>query len=292
MRVDWQLLLYIVVIWIAISSASILVLLSGAVAEACAFWRLLLSSLLILLLKYIRSRGNNRGVPRIQVHHAISGIMLALHFILWMKSLFMIKVYVSTLLVTLYPMYALVIDALIYKHKLSKFQVTGVVMITLLVALYLDVHELVLETGVFYALLAGVLCAVYFEIGSYARSRLRENALDYAFSTYLVASFFVWLYSTITGSNLYIYSISTYAYFLLLALVPMILGHTLMNYLLGKYPASLVTLISYGEPFGAGLLAFIILGQSVAPSQVLFGIVIISLIILISTYQGHTKGLR
>lgn len=278
MHMDIQFFLYILVIWLSISSASILVLLSGASAEACAFWRLLISCMLILLL----SLAKKQDVFGIRLHHVVPGLMLALHFILWMRSLFLVEVYVSTLLVTLYPLYSLIIDMLVYKHQLSRVQVVGIVIATVLVGLYLNVHELVFNKGALYALFGGITCAVYFEFGSYARYKLKEDTLKYAFNTYLMASLFVGIYSAATGVNILFYPPSTYLYFLLLALVPMIMGHTLMNYLLGRYPASVVTSISYGEPFGAGLLAFLTLGQTITLSHVFFGVIIIAIVILVS----------
>lgn len=279
-RLDLRYLAFAFIIWISISSASILVLLSGAPAEACAFWRLAISSLILLTISMLK---HQRALKSIRTHHVISGLMLALHFILWMRSLFLVEVYVSTLLVTTYPLYSLIVDIVIYRFNFSRVQVFFVVFAAVLVAAYLNVHELVFNIGAAYALIAGVACAVYFSIGSYARSRLGEDTINYAFNTYLSATLFTGIYSLIEGVELFSYNARTFAFFVLLALIPMIMGHTLMNYLLDRYPASLVTSISYGEPFGAGLLAFLFLGQTLSPSHVAFGVAIVLLIAVIST---------
>ena len=49
--------------------------------------------------------------------------------------------------------------------------------------------------------------------------------------------------------------------FLLIASVPMMLGHTIFNYLLGRYRAVTIAASTLGEPVGAAALAFLILGE-------------------------------
>lgn len=284
LKVDLRYLIFAFIIWISISSASVLVILSGAPAEACAFWRLAISTLILLMLALLRCQTVLRGL---RAHHVISGLMLALHFILWMRSLFLVEVYVSTLLVTTYPLYSLVVDVVLYRVNISRVQVFFVIFAAILVTAYLNVYELVFNVGAIYALIAGITCAAYFCIGRYARSKLGEDTIHYAFNTYLSATFITGAYSLITGVELVSYDTRTYVFFTLLALVPMIMGHTLMNYLLSKYPTSLVTSISYGEPFGAGLLAFLFLGQTLSPTHLIFGVAIVSSIVAISaTFRG------
>ncbi|RLG73682.1 MAG: EamA/RhaT family transporter, partial [Thermoprotei archaeon] len=70
-------------------------------------------------------------------------------------------------------------------------------------------------------------------------------------------------YSFLIGENILQHSFNTYIYFILLALIPMIGGHTVMNYLLKYLKTSIVTSIALGEPVGASILAYYILGQEV-----------------------------
>ncbi|MEM0249280.1 MAG: DMT family transporter [Desulfurococcaceae archaeon] len=205
----------------------------------------------------------------------MSGVSLALHFVFWMRSLFIIPVYISTLLVAVYPFYSLLIEVIAYRRRLPLMQFVGFLACTLLLAMYLGVHELVFNVGVIEAMVAGFMVAVYFEVGSYARYKLKEPTTKYAISTYLVAALFVALFAGMLGVSLLYYEPVKYVFFVALAVVPMILGHTLINYMLGKYPASIATSIGYGEPFGAGLLAYLLLKQEISPTHIVFGILII-----------------
>jgi drug/metabolite transporter (DMT)-like permease len=49
--------------------------------------------------------------------------------------------------------------------------------------------------------------------------------------------------------------------FLLIASIPMMMGHTVFNYLLGRYRAVTIAASTLGEPIGATLLAVPILGE-------------------------------
>jgi drug/metabolite transporter (DMT)-like permease len=55
---------------------------------------------------------------------------------------------------------------------------------------------------------------------------------------------------------------ATYGWFLLLALFPQLLGHSSFNWALGHLPAAYVAVATLGEPIGAALLAFLLLGET------------------------------
>lgn len=222
-------------------------------------------TLLILLPLWVRSRGS------IKLHHIFSGVSLALHFIFWMQSLFIIPVYTSTLLVSTYPIYTLLIDMCFFKYKPTITHVTGLIGAFVSLAFFLNISGVFLDIGVLLALLGGVFGAIYFEIGSYARQSLGENTVSYSFPTYLVATISSLIYNLVLVNNIFHYPSYTFLYFLLMALIPMILGHTMVNYLLRVFRASILTMILLGEPFGSGLLAHILLGQALTFSSILMG---------------------
>jgi drug/metabolite transporter (DMT)-like permease len=70
----------------------------------------------------------------------------------------------------------------------------------------------------------------------------------------------------------------------------MTLGHTVINYILANYPASLVTMIALGEPFGAGLLAYLVLGQSIELAHLFYGSVIVTVVFVTLTATSRRIG--
>lgn len=264
------------VIWVSISSASVIVVLSGAPAEVCAFWRTFITS--IMFLPIALSRKDFSFKP----HHLAAGFFLGFHFILWMQSLFLLPVYQSTLIVVSYPVFNVILDYVFFHERPGLKKTVGFILALLLLVIFLRVNNLSLNIGVILAFTASLLAAGYFQIGRYARSVAGEPLLKYATPTYIVASLTSLSYALFNGSNILFYDFRTYLYFILLALIPMIGGHTLMNYYMRKYSASTVTSIALGEPFGAGLLGMIVLGQPLSVMSLLIGFsIVICIMVLI-----------
>lgn len=273
-------LLYLFIIWISISSASIFVVLSGAPGSVCAFWRLLLSSIILLPLWF--KRGGS-----ISIYCLLSGYFLGFHFILWMESLYLIPIVISTVLVVTYPFYNMLIDSLVFKERISYRQVIALItgFISMLGFYIQDISGHIDIIGVMYASAAGLLAALYFSIGRYLRSRRYQSTIEYVFPTYFSAAIFVLLYNVLLGIDLVNYNVSTYLYFALLAAVPMLGGHTLMNYLLGKMKTFTITSIAVAEPVGAGILAYVIFGQTITIVQLILSFMILSSIMLVFRYN-------
>jgi drug/metabolite transporter (DMT)-like permease len=76
------------------------------------------------------------------------------------------------------------------------------------------------------------------------------------------------------------------AIFAALALGPMLLGHTGMNWALGHLPAYLVNLTTLGEPVGATLLAALLPGIHEVPGV---GTIIGGVIVLIGVLRAARR---
>jgi drug/metabolite transporter (DMT)-like permease len=69
---------------------------------------------------------------------------------------------------------------------------------------------------------------------------------------------------------------STYVYFLLLGIVPQLIGHGALNYALKHVTATMIAVCILGEPVGASLFAYFFLGESVTPLQATGGVLILA----------------
>jgi drug/metabolite transporter (DMT)-like permease len=222
------------------------------------------------------------------MYSLVSGILLAVHFLLWMESLFLIPIAVSTTVVVTYPLFSLLIDHFIFKEGIGTFQVLGLTAGFIGVLLFL--HPQILTGHEYHGVLlafGGALGAtVYFSIGRLVRRK--TDVLSYTFFTYTSASISLLLYGLLRNEDLWTYSPQTYTFFLLLAVLPMIGGHTLINYLLRYVKTSVATSIALGEPVGASLLAYFLLQQQIDVPQALVMILVLSSIAL-TISQGLKK---
>ena len=75
-------------------------------------------------------------------------------------------------------------------------------------------------------------------------------------------------------------------WFLLLALIPNLLGHTLFNWALKWVSTNVISIAILFEPVGAAILAYFILGEYLSVSQIVGGSVVLAGITLFVTdYQ-------
>lgn len=239
---------------LAISSASILIRMTPADPVAITFWRLAFATFIVYLFGVFR--GLRLPTGRALVYSALSGVLLALHFLSWIPSLFFTTVAASTTLVNIHPVLMLVL-AKFLKERIGRFTATGVILATggsLVVTIS--------PGGTFGDLLAvagAVFFAGYLAVGRLVRST--TGTLSYVLVAYGVASAVSLATGLVLGSNLVFYDPYVFFMFLLIASIPMMLGHTIFNYLLGRYRAVTIAASTLGEPIGAAILAYLVLGE-------------------------------
>jgi drug/metabolite transporter (DMT)-like permease len=68
--------------------------------------------------------------------------------------------------------------------------------------------------------------------------------------------------------------------FTMIAIVPMIFGHTIYNWTLKWISAPIVSISLLGEPLGASILAYIFLGETPSPLTFLGGILTLAGILI------------
>ncbi|NLK01383.1 MAG: DMT family transporter, partial [Clostridia bacterium] len=75
-----------------------------------------------------------------------------------------------------------------------------------------------------------------------------------------------------------------------MALIPTIMGHSLLNWALKYLPASTVSVSVLGEPVGASILAGLFLGEFPVPLQILGGALILAGVYLFMIYSKRDEG--
>lgn len=286
---------YIVLLGIAVinvSFASIIVRLlnnedvHGFVA---ASWRLILGAMLTLLIHLIIE-----GVPRLPEKKDLllmimSGISLALHFDLWMLSLSYTSVAVSVTIVDSYPAILALVGAFILKENYNKLHYSGALIamigVTLLTLSQYD-YSKASFTGALLAFGGMLGVAVYFTIGRVLRARY--STLSYTLFVYATAALVSTMITLALDLKLTGYSSEAYVLLILLALVPMLGGHTLLNYIIKRLSLLATTVPVLGEPVGATILAYILLGETVSQQTLAFMSITLAGILL--TLLGEYKA--
>lgn len=240
---------------LAISSASILIRLTPADPLAIAFWRLVFATSIVLAVGAVKGLELPRG--RYLTYSLLSGVFLAVHFLSWIPSLFLTTVAASTTLVNIHPIVMLLLSRSL-GERINRATVAGVLVAT--VGAILITFSPGGLLGDLLAVVGALSFAGYLAIGRVVRASV--GILGYVAVAYGAAALVSLGVGLALRVNLVNYDWHTFFMFLLIASIPMILGHTVFNYLLGRYRAVTIAASTLGEPIGATLLAALVLGES------------------------------
>lgn len=208
-----------------------------------------------------------------------AGLLLAGHFWAWVASVQMTTIASSSVLVSTQPLFVAALSIWFLGERPAKRQWVGIGVAV--------VGAAVIGWGDFgsgprafmgdaLALGAGMMAAGYFTIGRSLRKKVdlwAYTALVYgAAAVPLTAAVLLSPSMPLTG-----YSLQNWGVFLALAAVPMMLGHTGINYALRYLPAYVANLASLGEPIGATLIAWVLpaIAETPPPQTLLGGVLIL-----------------
>ena len=247
----------------SVSWASIFVVLSNAPGIVCAFWRMTLSSILTLLIMMVN--GEYKGITKFSPLMVISGLSLATHFTLWMESLHMIPVAISTTIVNLHPIFSTIIGKFMGERVSVKRLmgiITSIIGSTMMVTGIgeLNISEANIQ-GIIYALIGAASFSIYLSANRILRNEMSTQALTAW--VYGIGGIATLTYIFANNINFTSYNINTWTYIILLTILPMLMGHTLLNYLLRSLGLITVATSTLGEPIISTILAYMILGQTI-----------------------------
>lgn len=277
---------------ISVAMSAIFVKMTSADAGVTAFYRMLFSILIMSPLFFFKYTHEVKKLSkRDWLFTSIAGVFLAFHFILWFESLNYTSVASSTVLVTLQPLFAFAGTYFFFKEKLSvKTIVSALIAIggSVLIA-YGDFK--ISGQALFGDILALIACALitaYLLFGQDIRKRL--SLVTYTFVVYGVSTITLFFYIIIKGESFGPYPAQEWMWFVLLALIPNLLGHTLFNWALKWVSTNVISIAILFEPVGAAILAYFILGEYLSASQIIGGtVVIMGILFFIIDYEKIKK---
>ncbi|MDY0410445.1 DMT family transporter [Virgibacillus soli] len=263
---------------ISVSTSAVLVkLASGAPAAIIANYRLLFAVLLMAPIIFTKYRHELKLIQKKDwLLSTAAGVFLAFHFIFWFESLNYTSVASSVVLVTLQPIFAFIGTYIFFKERFSYGAV-----ISMIIAIF---GSVIISWGDFQisgmalfgdilALIGAVMITVYFLLGQNIRRRL--SLMTYTFVVYGISSITLIIYNLIFQHSFTGYSTTQWWIFLILAIVPTFLGHSLFNWALKWLSTATISMGIVFEPVGASILAYIILDETITWSQWLGGTIII-----------------
>lgn len=261
-----------------------------------AVFRLTIASLILISIAFFKKVELKSIEKKDLLLMVLGGFFLAFHLISWITSLKFTSVANSVALVTTNPIFVGLFSVLLLKNKLEKEIVIGIVLSVLGSFLISRGYSgASIETanhvlGDMLAVLGAIFASGYILIGSIVRERV--ETFEYILVIYTITSvilIIITLFASFTfmkGQNVFTgFSVKSYLFVFLLAVVSQLLGHTSFNYVLKFLKPDFVAIIILGEPIGASIFAYLIFGETVSLVQ-LVGMAFIFLAVIIASKKG------
>ena len=274
----------------SVSLASIFIRLADAPPLTVAAYRMCIATVIVGVTAGIAGRGGFAAVRRSDVPLlAGSGVFLAAHFALWITSLSHTSVASSVLLVTTTPVFVAMAAHLYSPDKIGRLTVLAVVVSLAGGAIvaggdWVEGERRLLGDAL--ALTGAVAVGGYLLVGRRVRGRI--PTLPYVTIVYAVAAVVLLAAAIASGAPMLGLPAESYFWMAMAALIPQAVGHSLLNWALGYWPAVNVTLAVRAEPVLATLLAIPVLGE-IPPWTVLPGGVLLLLGVYIAVRSGEIR---
>ena len=289
----------------AVSTAAIFIRFAQETTSSLsiAAYRLMFASVILFPFTIKKTLSAWKGLRRKSIGLIFtSALLLALHFASWILSLEYTNVISSVVLVTTTPIWVAAISPWLLKERVPKrfflglmIAFLGILLINFRGSLSFDGFKLreILNgenragLGNFLALIGALCAAGYVVVGRALRKKLSTES--YVLSVYSIAGLILISLVIFTKGQVEITNVDELKWLLLIALIPQVLGHSLLNWSLGSLPAYFVAISLLGEPIGSSLLAIIFLKETPSFWEIISSIVILSGIIVAVTRSKNSQ---
>jgi drug/metabolite transporter (DMT)-like permease len=279
---------------IAISFASIFIKFCDDVPSLMiATYRLTISSIILLILAKKKGVRFSSFSKKQLLMGMLGGLLLALHFSFWISSLKFTSVASSVVLVATNPIFVGMFSYFLWGEKQPIELIIGIILSFLgsviLAAGDSGLRGLSIQNPSFLlgdalALLGAIMASGYLMVGSKMREKM--DVVPYTALVYSFSAFFLLITSVSTGIPFTGYTSSSYVFMILLAIIPQLIGHTSINWVLRHLKTSMVAIIILGEPIGASILAYLIFQETISSFQGI-GIILIFIAIIIASRKAR-----
>ena len=287
-------MIMIVVGILGISMSAIFVKYSTAPSAVTAAYRLLWTVVLMspVMLGNRRSRKElfSAGWKTLLLS-GISGIFLAIHFVVWFESLGHTSVASSTTIVCTEVIWVALGFCVFLKGRIS-FKAAAVIGVTFLGSVLIALSDSASGGTHLYgdllALIAAVAVAIYTLIGREVRKTASTGV--YTYIVYATCAVALLLTCKVQDQSLFAYGYSAPIVGLLLAVFSTILGHSIFSWCLKFFSPAFVSASKLCEPVAAGLMAAFLFGEMPTLLQLLGSALVIGGVAVYSRIERDGDG--
>ena len=282
--------------------------LAGTDPLVTTFWRLALSTLLLLPLQMWRRRNTLaivgtrlRGYDKLGPHSSVipaqagihadpaagmlqqlrlspvtmlAGAFLAVHFALWVTSLSMTSVLSSLVFVTMSPLFVAVLDLVLFRERTSPLLWVAVGVVTAGGVFIGFRSGTGANLGNLLALGGALAASLYLIVGR--RASREMDPISYNVGVFGWAAVLTGVVCVVAGKPLLPLSGTSFLWLAVTAILGQTVGHGLINASLAWFQPQFVALMLLWEPILGSLLAFLVLGDRPGPAELAGGAIILA----------------
>lgn len=248
-----------------LSLAGTLIKLSHAGVYGIAFYRLFIASVVIFLMSPYSIFKQAIHIKRKEfLWMCVGGIAFSLHFLTWIYGLTTVSVFEGMVVVATNPIYTTIGAYVFFKERprgnfipafALAFAGTILTFIEGVTRLKGDI------TGMSMIFISTLLFSAYVLTGKKVRQKHDSNV--YIVMLYFLASMVCLGFILALGEPLISYTPRNYLFFMILALVPTVIGHGSLNHCVGHFRASTISMLTLLEPVTGSLAAYVALGERI-----------------------------
>ena len=286
-------MIMIVVGILGISLSSIFVKFSSAPSSVTATYRLLWTVLLLTPVVFSKKE-NRKEIANLSKKNIflsiISGVFLAIHFVLWFESLSHTSVASSTTIVCTEVIWVALGYLLVLRGRLS-LQAILAIAITLAGSVLIAFSDSSEGSGLYgdiLALLAAVAVAVYTLIGGVVRKNASTTA--YTYIVYLSCATVLLCTCLVQRYNIFSYGYSAPVVGLALSLFSTIMGHSIFSFCLKYFSPSFVSASKLCEPVVSAAFAALIFAEIPTLLQIGGAVLVIGGVLFYSAIEKKTQN--
>ena len=202
-----------------------------------------------------------------------AGILLGIHFALFYGAIALMpnNIANATVFGTMAPLFALFIE-IYFGKSISKNLIFGL-LIVLLGSSIMFISDFSMNNDLTLGNILAIACSICFAFVFILSDQVRKTDSSFNFSknVFIYASITLFLIAISRGIPFLSISLNDFIFLFILGVVPTIIGHSVLYYLVNYLRPTIVASIPLGEPFIATIFAWFLFDHQVLNPYIIFG---------------------
>ena len=256
-----------------------------------SFYRVFFATLFILPF-YIRLKSKDMNFKGICLS-LLGGVFFAFELVFWNTAVIVSNTTFPTLIVNLSSVWVGIGAMILFRERLNRFHWVGNTIAILGVAIIIGINNIIhmkIDTGFLFSIIASIFLALY--VLSVTEVRQKNSTIQVVFFTFLGCTISLLICCIATGSTLYGFSLSSWAYLLCLGLITQVGGYFSINYALGYIESSTVSILTLLQPILAAIFAVIVLNEMFTVFHIIGGLLVLAGLVIALLFKDNGNHMK